>query len=55
MGSWIIIIPILGILYSQELPYGKPKYFDIVAEAMQEVVERGTARRAKIDSITVCG
>ena len=29
MGSWIIIIPILGILYSQELPYGKPKYFDI--------------------------
>ena len=29
MGSWIIIIPILGILYSQELPYGKPNYFDI--------------------------
>ena len=29
MGRWIIIIPILGILYSQELPYGKPKYFDI--------------------------
>ena len=29
MRSWIIIIPILGILYSQELPYGKPKYFDI--------------------------
>ena len=29
MRSWIIIIPILRILYSQELPYGKPKYFDI--------------------------
>ena len=29
MRSWIIIIPILGIPYSQELPYGKPKYFDI--------------------------
>jgi len=29
VGRWIIIIPILGILYSQELPYGKPKYFDI--------------------------
>lgn len=34
-----------------------PKYFDIVAEAMRAVVEEagGTARRARISDITVCG
>ncbi len=31
------------------------KYFDLVADAMAKVVENGTARRAQIDSITVCG
>jgi penicillin-binding protein 2 len=32
-----------------------PKYFGIVVEAMQGVVEAGTARDAKMDSITICG
>ncbi len=31
------------------------KYFEIIADAMQEVVESGTATRAKIDDIEVCG
>lgn len=33
------------------------KYYDVVVEAMQQVVEadHGTARRARIDSIAVCG
>ncbi|PCH95042.1 MAG: penicillin-binding protein 2 [Bacteroidetes bacterium] len=31
------------------------KYFNLVADAMAEVVMRGTARRAQVDSITVCG
>mgnify|MGYP000026223528 FL=1 len=31
------------------------KYFDPVANAMEMVVENGTARAAKIDSIIVCG
>lgn len=30
-------------------------YFDIVVEGMHQVVEAGTARAAKIDSISVCG
>ncbi|MFH1320403.1 MAG: penicillin-binding protein 2 [Bacteroidota bacterium] len=32
-----------------------PEYFDLIVDAMQDVVENGTARRARIDSITVCG
>lgn len=32
-----------------------PKYFDIVVEAMHGVVEAGTARNAKMDSIAICG
>lgn len=34
-----------------------PEYFEIAAEAMRKVVEEpgGTARRAKIEGITVCG
>jgi len=32
-----------------------PVYFDIVIEAMHDVVEAGTATGAKIDSIPVCG
>lgn len=34
-----------------------PEYFEIAAEAMRKVVEEpgGTARRARIDSIAVCG
>jgi penicillin-binding protein 2 len=34
-----------------------PKYFEVIADGMQRVVEEpgGTARRAKIDGITVCG
>ena len=32
-----------------------PVYFDIVIEAMHDVVEAGTATEAKIDSIAVCG
>ncbi|HIA12187.1 MAG TPA: penicillin-binding protein 2 [Flavobacteriales bacterium] len=41
----------------EEIHYSKieEKYFNLVADAMEEVVNRGTARRAKIDSITVCG
>jgi penicillin-binding protein 2 len=32
-----------------------PKYFNIVVEAMHGVVEAGTARNAKMDSIAICG
>lgn len=32
-----------------------PKYFEIVVEAMHGVVEAGTARNAKMDSIAICG
>jgi penicillin-binding protein 2 len=32
-----------------------PVYFDIVIEAMHDVVEAGTGTEAKIDSIAVCG
>jgi len=41
----------------EEIHYSKieEKYFNLVVDAMEEVVNRGTARRAKIDSITVCG
>ena len=31
------------------------EHFDLIVDAMQDVVERGTARRAKIEGITVCG
>ena len=31
------------------------KYFDIVVDGMEKVVSAGTARLARIDSITVCG
>ena len=31
-----------------------PEYFDIVQDGMQDVVERGTARIAKIDGINIC-
>ncbi|CAN5505022.1 penicillin-binding protein 2 [soil metagenome] len=31
------------------------KYFDIVQDGMQRVVEAGTARIAKFDTITICG
>ncbi|HBF88290.1 MAG TPA: penicillin-binding protein 2 [Bacteroidales bacterium] len=33
----------------------KPEYFDLVTNAMELVVEAGTARRAKIKDIPVCG
>ena len=35
----------------------RPEYFELAAEAMRRVVEEpgGTARRARIDGITVCG
>lgn len=33
----------------------EPQYFDVMVEAMYQVVEAGTARIAKIDSLTVCG
>jgi len=45
----------------KELPIEKKvttidsKYFDLVIDAMQKVVENGTATRAKIDSVSVCG
>jgi penicillin-binding protein 2 len=32
-----------------------PKYFEPVIEGMENVVLAGTARNAKIDSITICG
>ena len=32
-----------------------PEYFDLIVEAMWDVVERGTATRAKIKDIAVCG
>ena len=32
-----------------------PNYFDIVIEAMHDVVEAGTGTEAKIDSIAICG
>jgi len=32
-----------------------PRYFEFVVEAMHGVVEEGTARDAKMDSITICG
>ncbi|MCX6246042.1 MAG: penicillin-binding protein 2 [Bacteroidetes bacterium] len=32
-----------------------PKYFDIVIKGMHDVVEGGTARASRIDSITMCG
>jgi penicillin-binding protein 2 len=32
-----------------------PDYFDIVIEAMHDVVEAGTATGAKVDSIAICG
>ncbi|HIN39140.1 MAG TPA: penicillin-binding protein 2 [Flavobacteriales bacterium] len=33
----------------------EPQYFEIVADAMKKAVESGTATRAKIDDIAVCG
>ena len=44
--------------YKQRMNTGiKPEYFDLVREAMRRVVEEphGTARRARIQGITVCG
>ena len=32
-----------------------PQYFDLVIEAMHQVVEAGTATNAKMDSIAICG
>jgi penicillin-binding protein 2 len=32
-----------------------PAYFDIVIEAMHDVVEAGTATEAKMDSVAICG
>ena len=32
-----------------------PKYFDIVIEGMYHVVQEGTARASKIDSLPICG
>jgi penicillin-binding protein 2 len=32
-----------------------PRYFDIVVDAMHDVVEGGTATIAKLDSISICG
>jgi len=32
-----------------------PAHFEMLADAMQHVVERGTARRARVDSISICG
>ena len=31
------------------------KYFDVIVSAMNEVVNNGTGKKAKIDSIEVCG
>jgi penicillin-binding protein 2 len=39
----------------KKIPDIDPKYFDIVVDAMAGVVEAGTARDAKMDSITICG
>jgi penicillin-binding protein 2 len=32
-----------------------PKYFDVVIDGMEQVVEAGTAARSKIKGITICG
>lgn len=45
----------------QEKPYerievpGQPEHYEIVVNGMEEVVTAGTATRARIDSIAVCG
>lgn len=41
--------------YKKKIVPGNPTDFDIVVDAMEAVVESGTARRARIDSIAVCG
>ncbi|HHG86572.1 MAG TPA: peptidoglycan glycosyltransferase, partial [Bacteroidetes bacterium] len=48
-GSWI------PERYKQVKAPGSPAHYDLVVNAMEQVVISGTARRARIDSISVCG
>jgi penicillin-binding protein 2 len=48
-GSWI------PEPYEKHEVPGTPDMYNIVVDAMEDVVVSGTARRARIDSITVCG
>jgi len=41
--------------YERQRVPGTARQFDVVVDAMQTVVESGTARRARIDSVAVCG
>ena len=41
--------------YEKRVMPGDPRQYNLVVDAMEQVVESGTARRARIDSITVCG
>ena len=45
----------LQATYTKKLTSINPEHFDIVIEGMHQVVERGTARIAKIRGIEVCG
>lgn len=41
--------------YQQRKVPGSARQFEVVVDAMESVVNAGTARRARIDSISVCG
>ncbi len=48
-GKW------LSEPYEKTIVPGRPADYDVVVDAMEQVVIAGTARRARIDSIAVCG
>ncbi len=48
-GQWI------AESYAKKVVPGQPADYEVVVEAMEQVVLAGTARRARIDSIAVCG
>lgn len=48
-GKW------LSEAYGKQVVPGNPADYEIVVDAMEQVVISGTARRAQVDSISVCG